>query len=1084
MRWKLSSLLGIGVQNMLLVVALVALTGWFLPQYIQPVAESLQWKNEKVILKGETSQQAYALYDKLTQVKREVFLLYCDVNLRQTNGPDWDNLLKEMRQDCLRFGVWPVRRNRDGNGFVVDKDRMKECWDLDPKGTAGSDADSTAWDDGREEIINVNKPTKMLETSSIRWMPWTEKGAPEQYHYVVWIGKFVGVAGNDANPTKLVMAAVKMDDALRQIVASPQCLGAVFQNGRLLVPPVGLPGDETKNNFGACRKAAEGLFRANLYSSNGQVPDGFFSKAERSLVSPAKSEKPLQGVPLSDAHVRFFSAESNAIDLDRVLEKAAIEAIQSINNGWIEDEWAGRAPCLRRASLSENDGLHIRLLSSDEGHLPEMQNMVRARLAGLTGQDPGPDMFLGKTLPAGSTCDLSYVQLGLAPDNSQRNLVLAHAMFDRDLGWVEYWPWIWGVIAALIGLVASLVITRPLEQITRAAEHITCDRACRISGGDHCGQALAKLNLALPTWRWDEIGVLARAFREMLAEIGQSHEQLLELNRELEGRVERRTRQLEEAKAKLESTVRVLQETNVELTKAHEAQKRFVFSISHDLKTPLTTIKGYCELLMQSTLSGEQREDLGTIYTARERLQRLIEDIIDSHKIDLTELELDWKEVQVPALVHEIGRAMTPSVQKNGNTLQLECAENIPPMYSDPDKISRVLTNLLNNAAKFTRQGTITLHAACDHRDGRDWLLLSVADTGPGIDRAHQDRIFKPFPKILEKKDNPDGTGLGLSNCKGYCEAMGGTIAFTSELGHGTTFTVHLPLQPEKDIQALRLKQSQSRRLSAPRRFSAASQGNGVLVIDDEEEIRQLLKRFLEQRGFTVALAADGDEGLALAKKLQPVLITLDAIMPGRDGWTLLKDLKADAETCDIPVIMVSVLDDKYKGFALGASEYITKPIDWDQLTRTLENFNGAGPASILVVDDDPEIRAMAGRHLAAQGWKVVEAENGRAALDRLDEGCPNVILLDLLMPQMDGFEFIEHLRGRVEWSHIPVIVVTAKDLSGSEREQLNGGVVRVIQKGAFQWADLEANISHFVTRYVKPAETEKPPAAPAMSVP
>jgi CheY-like chemotaxis protein len=271
---------------------------------------------------------------------------------------------------------------------------------------------------------------------------------------------------------------------------------------------------------------------------------------------------------------------------------------------------------------------------------------------------------------------------------------------------------------------------------------------------------------------------------------------------------------------------------------------------------------------------------------------------------------------------------------------------------------------------------------------------------------------------------------------------MGGEITVQSEPGKGSRFTVRLPA----DLGKIREAASQ-----------AAAGAATVLVIDDEAVVRDLMQRFLSKEGFRVLTAANGEDGLRLAREQRPDAITLDVMMPGLDGWAVLSQLMADPQLADIPVIMLTIVDDKRTGYALGASEYLTKPIDRERLMAMLTKYRRDLP--VLVVDDDESIRGLLRRILESEGYTVVEAENGRAALDCVSQRMPGAILLDLMMPEMDGFEFLTALHEREAWRQIPVVIVTAKDLTAEDHERLNGSVVRILQKGAYGQQDLLAAV-------------------------
>jgi len=285
-----------------------------------------------------------------------------------------------------------------------------------------------------------------------------------------------------------------------------------------------------------------------------------------------------------------------------------------------------------------------------------------------------------------------------------------------------------------------------------------------------------------------------------------------------------------------------------------------------------------------------------------------------------------------------------------------------------------------------------------------------------------------------------------LAISRKFCQMMGGDIAVASQAGKGSTFTVILPATaPESAPQTPFFTKPSPALAPAP----APSLATTILVIDDDPAVHDLMRRSLEKEGFRVEVAADGKSGVALAKQLKPAVITLDVMMPSMDGWAVLKALKADPSTADIPVIMLTIVDDKQMGFALGAADYFTKPIDWQRLHATLQKYRQpANQQTVLVIEDEEQTRELLRRALEKEGWRVLEAANGRVGLERLDGTVPGLILLDLMMPEMDGFEFMDALRQRGDSKQIPVVVITAKDLTEEDHRRLNGGVERIIQKG------------------------------------
>jgi CheY-like chemotaxis protein len=299
------------------------------------------------------------------------------------------------------------------------------------------------------------------------------------------------------------------------------------------------------------------------------------------------------------------------------------------------------------------------------------------------------------------------------------------------------------------------------------------------------------------------------------------------------------------------------------------------------------------------------------------------------------------------------------------------------------------------------------------------------------------------------------GTGLGLALSRRLCRMMSGDITVESEVAKGSTFTIRLPAE---------VRDPTAEPVRAPVSQAQAERASTVLVIDDDVKVRDLLQRFLGKEGFHVVSASGGEEGLRLARELDPDTITLDLMMPGMDGWAVLSTLKADPDVSDIPVIVLTIIDDKNLGYTLGAADYLTKPIDRDRLVSLLEKYQrNHSPCSVLIVEDDHSSRRTLRQMLEKEGFEVAEAENGRVALEHVVRSRPSVIVLDLMMPQMDGFEFVADLRSREEWRTIPVVVVTAKDITQEDRLRLNGYVTQVIQKGTYSRDALLAEVRDLV---------------------
>jgi signal transduction histidine kinase/DNA-binding response OmpR family regulator len=510
---------------------------------------------------------------------------------------------------------------------------------------------------------------------------------------------------------------------------------------------------------------------------------------------------------------------------------------------------------------------------------------------------------------------------------------------------------------------------------------------------------------------------------------------LLQAHRDnLETEVAERTNDLEQARAAAES--------------ANRAKSTFLANMSHELRTPLNAIIGYSEMIAEDLEDEGQEQhvsDLEKINASGKHLLALINDVLDLSKIEAGRMDLYLEHVEVGQLLEEAITTATPLVEKNTNRLVTDFGADLGGMRADVTKVRQGLFNLISNAAKFTENGTITLVARRETRDGADWLVFAVTDTGIGIAPDKVDLVFEEFVQAEDHTSRSyGGTGLGLPITRRFCRMMGGDVGVTSTVGKGSTFTIALPATVEV------AKETPVVQAVAPG-SPGATQSAGehpVLVIDDNADSRDVLRRTLEGDGHAVATAPSGEEGLGLARELSPSLILLDVMMPGMDGWSVLRKLKADPELRRIPVVMVTVVDDAVRmGFSLGAAEYLTKPVDREHLLEVARELTGEG-AHALVVEDDAAARQVVVRALESAGWEVSEATNGREGLDRVGERMPDLVLLDLMMPVMHGFEFMERLRAEPSTADLPVVVLTAKELSAEEREFLQAHSDHVLRKG------------------------------------
>jgi signal transduction histidine kinase/CheY-like chemotaxis protein len=514
-----------------------------------------------------------------------------------------------------------------------------------------------------------------------------------------------------------------------------------------------------------------------------------------------------------------------------------------------------------------------------------------------------------------------------------------------------------------------------------------------------------------------------------------------------------------------------IQEKNQQLQQASQHKSQFLASMSHELRTPLNAIIGVTEMLREDAEAlNQDLEPLDRVLGAARHLLALINDILDLSKVEAGRMELHLETFAVAPVIADVAKTIEPMAEKSGNRIVTECPSDLGTIHADQIRFRQALLNLVSNANKFTEKGTVTIAARPEHVDGRDGVAIAVTDTGIGMTEEQMGKLFQEFSQASSITSSKyGGTGLGLAISRQFCRLMGGDITVESEPGQGSTFTIRLPrVVPSQETPGIQARVEAPPELA--HRLAEEAEEPLILVVDDDVTVRELVVRHLERAGFAAVAARGGQEGLRLARELRPAAVTLDIMMPDLDGWTVLAAIKGDPALASIPVVLMSIVDEKNRGYALGAADYLVKPVDRSKLVETLTNICGPRAGRALLVDDDEVVRRSVRQALEPIGWNVTEAENGQVAVDSLTAGRPDVIILDLMMPKMDGFEFMDELRGRPDWREIPVVVITAKDLTEEDRDRLNGGVERIIQKSNRD--EMLRQLSREISRCVKRRST------------
>ena len=509
--------------------------------------------------------------------------------------------------------------------------------------------------------------------------------------------------------------------------------------------------------------------------------------------------------------------------------------------------------------------------------------------------------------------------------------------------------------------------------------------------------------------------------------------------------------------------------TTERLREMDKLKTQFLANMSHELRTPLNSIIGFSRVILKGIdgpLTEMQQTDLTAIYHSGQHLLGLINDILDLSKIEAGKMDLNLDEVDLKPIIRGVMSSAVGLVKDKQVELEQRVPDELPNVWADATRLRQVLLNLVSNATKFTDKGKITLAAGYDD----ECVTIRVTDSGVGIPAEKLESIFEEFTQVDGTTTrSAGGTGLGLPISRYFVGMHGGEITVESEMGVGSTFTVTLPTyaqtQPEMELVE-----------PGPDGRSSAAERRTVLAVDDDPGVISLYRRFLESEGYQVVGVTNSEEVLDKASELQPFAITLDVLMPTKDGWQVLRELKANPQTQHIPIIMCSIVSNEGLGFSLGAADYLVKPIMEEELLAALARCSvdrqEQGDVEVLVIDDQADdillIRRMleAQRALEAQRhYRVIEADGGQAGIDLVHRRKPDVVILDLMMPEVDGFAVLEDLKREPDTRNIPVIVITAKDLSEEEQQQLEGQVEVLLRKGLFTEQELLDDLGTALSR-------------------
>ena len=521
--------------------------------------------------------------------------------------------------------------------------------------------------------------------------------------------------------------------------------------------------------------------------------------------------------------------------------------------------------------------------------------------------------------------------------------------------------------------------------------------------------------------------------------------------RELESEQARELAELTRLTEELQRRGKELEDASGRIQEADRLKSQFLANMSHELRTPMNSIIGFSEILierLQDSLDPKHVSFLRHILTSGQHLLGIINDILDLSKIEAGKMEVYAEKFEVRPVIESVCTVMRGMGKVKVPSFVVNVAPDLPPIETDLAKFKQILFNLLSNAMKFSPpDAPITISAM--HLD--ETITISVRDEGIGIDAKHHDVIFEEFRQIDgTARREFGGTGLGLALVKRFVQLQGGWVRVDSERGKGSTFSFTLPVHSKAAVVS-----------RIPELIPAEQRAERVLVVEDDAHAYELISTALGSAGYLSVRARHGDEAIRLAREARPIAVTLDLVLPGVDGWEVLKTLKSDDATRDIPVVIISRVDERDLGVALGADDYFVKPVDRDRLLNRVRQLTTADQSKmrLLLIDDDTSLHELLDDELTRLGYTIESAFNGETGFAAAKENNPDVIILDLMMPGMSGFEVAGMLKDHPSTARIPILVLTSKEISADDRRELQSKVAACVQKGKSARDQLVAEI-------------------------